>query len=82
MVTAKGADETAARIRKLAQDNGVPLVENKPVAQALYRETEVGDYIPETYYSVVAMIFRKVMDINELRRKAQGKAKTSERETA
>jgi flagellar biosynthetic protein FlhB len=82
MVTAKGADETAARIRKLAQDNGVPLVENKPVAQALYRETEVGDYIPETYYSVVATIFRKVMDINELRRKAKGKTASSERETA
>jgi flagellar biosynthetic protein FlhB len=82
MVTAKGADETAARIRQLAKDNGVPLVENKPVAQALYRETEVGDYIPETYYSVVAMIFRKVMDINELRRKAQRQAKASEKETA
>jgi flagellar biosynthetic protein FlhB len=71
MVTAKGADEMAARIRQLAKDNGVPLVENKPVAQALYRETDVGEYIPETYYSVVATIFRKVMDINELRRKAK-----------
>ncbi|MDR0494894.1 MAG: flagellar biosynthesis protein FlhB [Treponema sp.] len=78
MVTAKGADEAAARIRKLAQDNGVPLVENKPVAQALYREVEVGDYVPETYYSGVATIFRKVMDINELRRKA----KSSERASA
>jgi len=78
MVTAKGADEMAARIRNLARDNGVPLVENKPVAQALYRETEVGEYIPEAYYSVVATIFRKVMDINELRRKA----KASEKATA
>jgi flagellar biosynthetic protein FlhB len=77
-VTAKGADEAAARIRRLAKDNGVPLVENKPVAQALYRETEVGDYIPVAYYSVVATIFRKVMDINELRRKA----KTPTRESA
>ena len=71
MVTAKGADEVAARIRKLARDNGVPLVENKPVAQALYRETEVGDIIPEAYYMAVATIFRKVMDINELRRKTK-----------
>jgi len=71
MVTAKGADEVAARIRNIARDNGVPLVENKPVAQALYRETEVGDYIPVEYYSVVATIFRKVMDINELRRKTK-----------
>jgi len=77
MVTAKGADEMAARIRSLARDNGVPLVENKPVAQALFRETEVGDYIPEAYYSVVATIFRKVMDINELRRKAKASEKVS-----
>jgi flagellar biosynthetic protein FlhB len=71
MVTAKGADEVAARIRKIAGDNGVPLVENKPVAQALYKETEIGDYIPEKYYQAVAAIFMKVMDINELRRKAK-----------
>jgi len=77
MVTAKGADEMAARIRNLARDNGVPLVENKPVAQALFRETEVGDYIPEAYYSVVATIFRKVMDINELRRKAKASERVS-----
>ena len=69
MVTAKGADEIAARIRTLAEEHGVPTVENKPVAQALYKETEVGDYIPEAYYKVVATIFRKVMDIDELRRK-------------
>ncbi|MCL2128625.1 MAG: EscU/YscU/HrcU family type III secretion system export apparatus switch protein, partial [Treponema sp.] len=77
-VTAKGADEMAARIRRLAADNGVPMVENKPVAQALYRETEVGDYIPETYYSAVATIFRKVMDINELRRKAKASAASAQ----
>jgi len=77
MVTAKGADEVAARIRNLARDSGVPLVENKPVAQALYRETEVGDYIPEAYYSVVATIFRKVMDINEMRRKAKAAERAS-----
>ena len=77
MVTAKGADEAAARIRRLARDNGVPMVENKPVAQALYREVEVGDFVPESYYSVVATIFRKVMDINELRRKAQTDTRAS-----
>ena len=79
MVTAKGADEVAARIRKIAEEHGVPLVENKPVAHALYRETEVGEFIPETYYTVVATIFRKVMDINELRRKTQA-AKAAQRE--
>jgi len=82
MVTAKGADEIAARIRNIARENGVPLVENKPVAQALYRETEVGDYIPEAYYSVVATIFRKVMDINDMRRKAKAAKEATERASA
>jgi flagellar biosynthetic protein FlhB len=75
IVCAKGADELAARIRKLAQDNGVPLVENKPLAQALYREVNVGDIIPYNYVNVIAQIYTKVMDINELRRKSASAAR-------
>jgi flagellar biosynthetic protein FlhB len=71
MVTAKGADEVAARIRKLAQENGVPMVENRHLARTLYKEVEVGDSIPEAYYMVVATILGRVMHINELRRKAK-----------
>ena len=82
MVTAKGADEMAARIRKLAQENGVPLVENKPLARALYKETEVGEIIPEAYYMAVATILAKVMYINDMRRKAAEAAKQAERESA
>jgi flagellar biosynthetic protein FlhB len=77
MVTAKGADEVAARIRKLAQENGVPMVENKQLARTLYREVEVGDYIPEAYYMVVATILGRVMHINELRRRARAAAAAS-----
>jgi flagellar biosynthetic protein FlhB len=72
MVTAIGADEMAARIRQIAEENGVPVVEDKPMAWALYRETNVGDIIPEAYYAAVAAILRKVMDINEIRRKFGG----------
>jgi flagellar biosynthetic protein FlhB len=72
MVTAMGADEMAARIRDLARENDVPMVENKSLAWALYRETDVGDIIPEAYYTVVANILRKVMDINEIRRRTSG----------
>ena len=82
MVTAKGADEAAARIRKIAEEAGVPLVENKPVARELYKITEEGDFIPEEYYSIVATIFRKVMDINEFRRKAKAQAAAQAAQTA
>ncbi|GHU90665.1 flagellar biosynthesis protein FlhB [Spirochaetia bacterium] len=72
-VTAKGADEAAFRIRRIAADNGVPIVENRPLARALYAETEVGDIVPEAYWQVVATVLSKVMHINEERR-ARNKA--------
>jgi len=82
MVTAKGADEVAARIRKLAQENGVPMVENKHLARTLYQEVEVGDYIPEAYFTVVATILGRVMHINELRRKAKAAQAAAEAHAA
>ena len=68
-VVAIGADEMAARIRQIAQEHEVPLVENKPLAWALYRETDVGDIIPEAYFYTVALILSKVWGINEERRR-------------
>ncbi|MDR0721519.1 MAG: flagellar biosynthesis protein FlhB [Treponema sp.] len=70
-VTAKGEDEMAFRIRRIAQDHGVPLVENKPLARALYAETKVGDMVPEAYWEIVAVVLSKVMKINEERRRTQ-----------
>ncbi|MDR0444451.1 MAG: flagellar biosynthesis protein FlhB [Treponema sp.] len=69
MVTAIGADEMSARIRQIAQDNEVPLVENKPLAWALFRETDVGDTIPDAYFNTVAIILARVWNLNEERRR-------------
>lgn len=60
MVTAKGQDNMAFKIRELAEKNNVPLVENKPFARALYAEIEIGDVIPEKYYQVMAVILAEV----------------------
>jgi len=68
-VVAIGADEMAARIRNIAQEHEVPLVENKPLAWALYRETKVGDIIPAAYWNTVALILSKVWRLNEERRR-------------
>ncbi|MDR0503712.1 MAG: flagellar biosynthesis protein FlhB [Treponema sp.] len=68
VVVAMGADELAARIKKLALDYGIPVVENKPLARALYNEVDVGDVIPEKYITTVALIFSKIWSINEERR--------------
>lgn len=56
VVVAKGTDLVAKRIRDIAREAGVPLIENKPVAQALYRVVDIGEEIPPDFYAVVAEI--------------------------
>ncbi|MDR2020753.1 MAG: flagellar biosynthesis protein FlhB [Treponema sp.] len=72
MVTAKGADEVAFRIRQIAEENEVPLIENKPLARALFAETEVGDIIPYRYWEAIAAVLAHVTRINEERRRTAG----------
>jgi flagellar biosynthetic protein FlhB len=60
MVTAKGQDNMAFRIRHIAEEHSVPIMENKPLARALYAEVEVGDVIPEQYYQAMAVILAEV----------------------
>ncbi len=55
-VVAKGKNYLAARIRKLAIANQVPIVENPPLAQALYKSVDVGQEIPSQLYRAVAEI--------------------------
>ena len=69
MVTAKGADQLAFRIREIAKENRVPLVENRPLARALYAEVDIGDMIPDEYYQALAIILAKVYALDS--RKSQ-----------
>ncbi|MET0154854.1 MAG: flagellar biosynthesis protein FlhB [Rickettsiales bacterium] len=59
-VVAKGQDNIALIIRKTAEENDVPVIENPPLARALYNSAEVGDVIPSEYYRAVAEIIRYV----------------------
>jgi flagellar biosynthesis protein FlhB len=59
-VTAKGHDRIAERIKEVAREANVPVVENKPFARALFAEVEIGDTIPEKYYEVMALILAEV----------------------
>lgn len=59
-VVAKGADFMAMRIRQIAALNGIPLVERKPLARALFANVEVGQEIPEEHYAAVAEILAYV----------------------
>jgi flagellar biosynthetic protein FlhB len=55
-VVAKGKNYIARRIREIAEDHNVPIVENQPLAQALYKTADVGQEIPAQLYRAVAEI--------------------------
>lgn len=59
-VVAKGAGFVAEKIREIARENGVPLVENKPVARSLFKTVAVGQPIPSAVYRAVAEILSYV----------------------
>jgi len=55
-VVAKGVGFLAPKIREVAQEHDVPLVEDKPLAQTLYKTAEAGESIPSSLYKAVAEI--------------------------
>jgi flagellar biosynthesis protein FlhB len=59
-VVAKGQDHLAAKIREIAGESKVPLVPNPPLARALYRQCEVGDFIPRDLFQPVAEVLAYV----------------------
>ena len=60
VVVAKGVDEMALIIRTLAKEHGVPLMEDPPLARALFRAVKVGQSIPEKFYQAVATVLGHV----------------------
>lgn len=63
VLVAKGVDYLARRIRQIAEENDVPLVENPPLARALYAAVEVDQEIPPEHYKAVAEIIGYVMQL-------------------
>ncbi len=66
-VVAKGADEVAARIRALAEEHGVPMLEAPPLARALYKHAELEAEIPATLYNAVAQVLAWVFQLKAMR---------------
>jgi len=59
-VVAKGAGAVAENIKKIARENDVPIVEDKPLARNLYRVVDIGDQVPLEYYQAVAELLAYV----------------------
>jgi flagellar biosynthetic protein FlhB len=66
-VVAKGADLMAQRIRDVAREHEIPIVEDKPLAQVLYRTVEIGQEIPAKLFQAVAQILAYIYRMKSLR---------------
>lgn len=65
VVLAKGSQLVAERIKELAREHRVPVVEAPPLARALHRHVEVGDTIPGTLFTAVAQVLAYVYQLNQ-----------------
>lgn len=65
IVVAKGQDLIAQNIKKIATENSVPIVENKPLAQTLYKNVEIGSFVPVELYEAVAEVLAYVFTLNK-----------------
>ena len=61
ILVAKGVDEVAARIRECAEENDIPIVENPPLARALFASVEIDEEVPAEHYMAVAEVIGYVM---------------------
>lgn len=68
LIIAKGADYLAAKIREKAKENKIPIIENVDLARAIYKKTEVGDYVPLELYKAVAEILALIYQLKEKNR--------------
>lgn len=57
MVNAKGEDFMAQRIKEIARENDVPIVENRPLARGLYADVELGAIIPNNYLNAIVLVY-------------------------
>ena len=70
LVVAKGQDLVAQRIKEIAREARVPIIENKPLARASYAAVQIGDVIPQELYQAVAEVLAYVYRLKHARRGA------------
>ncbi len=65
-VVAKGAGIVAEKIKEIARNSNVPIVENKPLARTLFKTLDIGDYIPRELYKAVAEVLAYVYRLKNM----------------
>jgi len=64
-VLAKGGGHIAAKIREIAEENRIPMRENKPLARSLFKYVEIGDEIPEDLFEAIAVILAEIFRLKQ-----------------
>jgi len=67
-VVAKGAGPVAKNIRRIAEENNIPLVENKELARNLYKEVDIGEQVPSQFFQAVAELLAYVYKLKGKRK--------------
>jgi len=60
-VVAKGEDSIALKIREVAMEHSIPIIQNRPLAQEMYRRLEVGDIIPADLFYAVSLVYGEII---------------------
>jgi flagellar biosynthetic protein FlhB len=68
VVVAKGVDNIAIQIKKIARENGVHIVQNPPLARSLYKEVEIDRPIPDMLFAAVAEVLAYVYKMGKKRK--------------
>lgn len=68
IILAKGADHVAAKIRELAKEHEIPIVENKPLARTIFKTLEIGQAIPRELFEAVAEVLAYVFKLRRKKR--------------
>jgi len=77
VLVAKGSDFLARKIRELAEEHGVPVVENKPLARAIYESMEIGEEIPEHLYKAMAEVLAFIYKLKGAKNRGASPPRTS-----
>ncbi len=65
ILVAKGAGAIAERIKEIAEENNIPIVENKPIARSLYKLVDIGEEIPVDFYQAIAEILAHIYNMKK-----------------
>jgi flagellar biosynthetic protein FlhB len=74
IVSAKGEDDLAMKIREIAKANGVPVIPHPPLTRALYRDTEIGDPVPVRYWEIVTLVLGHILRADKRKREQRMEA--------